>query len=72
MIDALLLYGGIFGCAIGVAFCLTLDRSPQIKFVWYDLWIGAFYDSKKRWLYILPLPCVVFIFRFAPDRNVRG
>lgn len=31
----------------------------DIFLAWYDLWIGAFYDQKKRALYICPLPCVV-------------
>lgn len=26
---------------------------------WYDLWVGAFWDSKKRILYVCLLPCCV-------------
>lgn len=25
-------------------------------FAWYDFWVGAFYDRKKKLLYILPVP----------------
>jgi hypothetical protein len=28
-------------------------------FAWYDLWVGAFWDGKRRALYVCPLPCCV-------------
>lgn len=31
----------------------------KLAIIFYDFWIGAFYDQKKRTLYICPLPCVV-------------
>ena len=31
---------------------------------WYDLWVGAFWDAKKRWLYVLPFPCVGIVIKF--------
>lgn len=41
----------------------THYREPKIivsvSFLWYDLWIGAFFDRKQKQLYICPLPCVV-------------
>lgn len=33
-------------------------------FAWYDLWVGAFWDSQKRKLYILPLPCLGVVIQF--------
>ena len=37
-------------------------------FAWYDLWVGAFWDAKKRRLYILPLPCIGIVLQFGADQ----
>lgn len=31
----------------------------KIKFAWYDMWIGAYWDKRKRILYICPLPMIL-------------
>lgn len=33
----------------------------KVKFAWYDMWIGAYYDQKKRTLYICLIPMIVII-----------
>jgi len=33
-------------------------------FAWYDLWVGFFWDAKKKWLYFFPIPMVGIIFKF--------
>ncbi len=37
--------------------------SITIRFAWYDMWIGAFWDRKSRVLYVCPLPMVLVTFR---------
>ena len=39
---------------------------PEIRPVvaWYDLWIGAYWDRRNRRLFLLPLPCVGFVFEW--------
>ncbi len=32
----------------------------RISFAWYDLWVGVFIDSRKKKLYICPLPTLLF------------
>ena len=31
----------------------------SVKFAWYDLWVGAYYDRHEKTLYICPLPMFV-------------
>lgn len=38
-------------------------RRASVRFAWYDLWVGAFYDTAKRTLYVCPLPCLLLTFR---------
>lgn len=37
----------------------------KLIFAWYDFRIGAFYDQKKRTLYISPIPMVGLKIRFG-------
>lgn len=30
------------------------------QFLWYDFWVGLYYDREKRVLYVCPLPMCVF------------
>jgi len=32
------------------------------KFIWYDMWVGIFVDTKKQIIYIAPLPCFIIIY----------
>jgi hypothetical protein len=42
----------------------------KIRFAWYDLWVGAFWDQKSRTLYICPLPCLLIVIP-RPTRSER-
>lgn len=35
----------------------------EFIFKWYDFWVGIFYDKKKNWIYILPLPMIGIIIK---------
>jgi len=32
----------------------------SFSFLWYDFWVGFYYDRERRVLYVCPLPCCVF------------
>lgn len=40
---------------------------PEIYpvFAWYDLWVGAYWDRKNRKLYLLPIPCIGWVFDWS-------
>lgn len=42
--------------------------SVRFIFAWYDLWIGAFWDKRKRKLYILPVPCCGLVISFKEQQ----
>lgn len=39
----------------------------RIKFIfaWYDLWIGLFFSTKKKLIYIFPIPCLGIIVSYC-------
>jgi hypothetical protein len=37
-----------------------LGYKVNLNIIWFDLWIGIYYDRKNRIIYINPLPCVVW------------
>lgn len=45
---------------IVVAVYALLCSSPRgsLLFAWYDLWVGVFYDRKRRVVYVFLIPCL--------------
>lgn len=43
----------------------------SVNFLWYDFWIGLYYDRRNKTLYFCPFPTIVFSFkRDTPDRDI--
>ena len=48
-------------------------RLPKIRpmFAWYDLWVGLYWDRKKRRLHFLPVPTLGIVIDFSPKRSTN-
>lgn len=44
----------------------------QLIFKWFDFWIGIFYDQKKNWIYLLPIPMVGIIFKMPDNWRISS
>jgi hypothetical protein len=42
-------------------------RKIKFIFAWYDFWIGLFWDRKKKWLYIFPVPCIGILIKLDAE-----
>jgi len=42
---------------------------PEIRglIAWYNLWIGAYWDRKKKRPYLMLLPCIGFVFDWSGE-----
>ncbi len=64
MTDLIVTYLYFLGVGGGAAFVYSAcyPKILTFKFVWYDLWVGAYWKRSPRTLYIVPFPCCVLIF----------
>jgi hypothetical protein len=46
----------LFVCVLEALFYYDIE----LEFLWYDFWIGIYYDRDKKIIYINSLPCVVW------------
>jgi hypothetical protein len=53
-----------------VIFYASTNSQVSLLFAWYDIWVGAFWDKKAHWLYILPIPMCGIILKFRPKSGL--
>lgn len=46
-----------------------LNINISVHFVWFDFWIGCYYNVNKKVLYICPIPMVVFRISGKKERD---
>jgi len=37
----------------------------KVIFAWYDIWVGVFIDTKKKKVYVFPVPCIGVVFNYG-------
>lgn len=42
----------------------------RVRFVWYDFWIGGYWDKGTKTLYLCFLPCLPIIISFGKSWKV--
>lgn len=50
---------GVYGLIYLIA--IAFGMKVKLIFKWYDLWVGFFVDTKKKCLYVFPVPMVGLI-----------
>ena len=39
---------------------------------WYDFWVGVYWDRKRKYLYLLPIPCFGLVIEMGPPAHGEG
>lgn len=47
------------------------SKVKRVKFIfaWYDMWIGVFVDTKKKRVYILPIPTLGIVIQYGNENT---
>lgn len=41
-------------------------------FAWFDFWVGLFWDSGNRRLYVFPVPMLGIVIQITPKAEAKG
>jgi len=50
---------------------ITDTLNVGVIVAWYDLWVGIFIDTKKRRVYVFPVPCIGIFFDYAVNQEIK-
>ena len=64
MLTIIAVFGGVILGSWFVQWAKTIYVKTSL--IWYDLWIGFYYNKQKKILYFCPFPTIVFVFSKSP------